>query len=154
MDDWKLPWAGGCRCGALRFAITAPPLLASICHCRGCQKMSGSAFSTTLTVPIAGFAVTQGETVIGGLHGDEAHHHHCGHCLSWVFTRPGQDFGFVNVRATLLDEAGWFVPYVETQTAEKLQWAVTPAQRSYERFPPFEEWQALAEEYAQAGVRP
>ena len=154
MDEWKLPWEGGCRCGGLRFRIDAPPLLASICHCRGCQRMSASTFSTTLTIPSAGFAVTQGEAVVGGLHAEEVHHYHCGHCKSWVFTRPGQDLGFVNVRATMLDEPGWFVPYVETQTAEKLPWVSTPAQRSYERFPPFEEWQALSAEYAQHGARP
>ena len=154
MDEWKLPWAGGCRCDALRFEINAPPLLAGVCHCRGCQKMTAGAFSTTLTVPSAGFALTQGEAVIGGLHGDDVHHYHCGHCKSWVFTRPGQDMGFVNVRATLLDEAGWFVPFVETQIAEKLPWVSTPAQRSYERFPPFEEWQGLSEEYARRGARP
>ena len=154
MDDWKLPWAGGCRCGALRFAITAAPMLASVCHCHGCQRMSASAFSTTLTVPSGGFALTQGEAVLGGLHGADVHHYHCGHCKSWMFTRPDQDFGFVNVRATMIDEAGWFVPFVETQTAEKLPWVTTPAVRSYDRFPPFEEWQALAGEYAERGVRP
>ena len=46
------------------------------------------------------------------------------------------------------------MPFVETQTAEKLPWVVTPAVRSYDRFPPFEEWQALAEEYAKVGMRP
>lgn len=154
MDEWKLPWTGGCRCGRLRFEITASPLLSSVCHCRGCQRMSASAFSTTLTIPTAGFRLVEGDPVIGGLHGDDARHHHCGYCLGWVFTRPGQDLGFVNVRATLLDEAGWFMPFVETQTAEKLPWVSTPAQHSYEHFPPFEEWQGLAEDYAGRGVRP
>jgi hypothetical protein len=154
MDDWKLPWTGGCRCGRLRFTIGAPPMLAGVCHCRGCQRMSASAFSTTLTVPAAGFRVSEGEPVIGGLHGDEAHHYHCGYCKSWVFTRPEQDLGFVNVRATPLDEAGWFAPFVETQTAEKLAWVTTPAQHSFERFPSFEEWAGLAEDYARRGARP
>ena len=154
MNEWKLPWEGGCRCGGLRFRINAPPMLASVCHCRGCQRMSASAFSTTLTIPDQSFEVTEGEPVIGGMHADEVRHHHCGQCHSWVFTRPGQDLGFVNVRATLLDEAGWFVPFVETQTAEKLPWARTPARHSYERFPPFEEWQGLAEDYAKSGARP
>lgn len=129
-------------------------MLAGVCHCRGCQRMSASAFSTTLTVPAAGFEVTHGKPVVGGLHGDDAHHYHCGYCMSWVFTRPGQNLGFVNVRATLLDEADWFVPFVETQTAEKLPWAVTPARHSYERFPDYEEWAGLAEDYARHGARP
>ncbi len=31
MDDWKLPWEGGCRCGNVRLRVTAPPLLAMAC---------------------------------------------------------------------------------------------------------------------------
>ncbi len=152
MDDWKLPWAGGCRCDALRFEITEPPMLASVCHCRGCQRMSASAFSTTLTVPESGFAVTAGETAIGGLHGEDIRHHHCSRCLGWVFTRT--PMGFVNVRATMLDDAGWFVPFVEVQTAEKLPWAEVPAEFSYERFPSYEEWGELAAAFVERGARP
>ena len=71
MDEWKLPWEGGCRCGAVRIRVTKPPLLAMACHCTGCQRMSASAFSLTLTLPADGFAVTRGEPVIGGLQGDD-----------------------------------------------------------------------------------
>ena len=87
MDDWKLPWEGGCRCGAVRIRVTKPPLLTAACHCTGCQRMSASAFSLTLSVPADGFEVIEGEPVIGGLHGPQAHHYHCDRCKSWMFTR-------------------------------------------------------------------
>ena len=61
MDDWKLPWAGGCRCDRVRIEVTKPPMLAGACHCSGCRKMTASAFSLTLTIPSDGFAVTAGE---------------------------------------------------------------------------------------------
>ena len=65
----------------------------------------------TLTLPCAGFMVVAGEPGIGGLHGAR-HSYHCGRCMSWVFTRPsGMDF--INVCATMLDDARWFAPYVE-----------------------------------------
>jgi hypothetical protein len=35
---------GGCACGAVRHRLTAPPLIVHACHCRDCQKMTGSAF--------------------------------------------------------------------------------------------------------------
>src|SRR5260370_24713374 len=35
---------GGCACGAVRYRLTAPPLIVHACHCRDCQKQSGSAF--------------------------------------------------------------------------------------------------------------
>lgn len=109
--------------------------------------MTASAFSTTLVMPSPGFAVTEGETVIGGAHGDDAHHHHCDWCKSWVFTAPAQDMGFVNVRATLLDDPSWFRPWMETQTAEKLPWAQTGAAKSFARFPAMDAYQGLIAEY-------
>lgn len=154
MDDWKLPWEGGCRCGAVRLRVTAPPLLASACHCTGCQKMSASAFTLTLSIPSEGFEVTQGETVTGGLRGPQVHHHHCDACKSWVFTRvEGMDF-FVNLRATMLDDHGWFAPFVEVWTSEKLPWAETGAVHSFAAQPEMDAYQGLIADYQQRGARP
>ena len=142
-----LPIEGGCRCGRVRFRLTEAPWMETVCHCRGCQRMTASAFSTTLIMPVGGFAVIAGETVIGGIHGDEAHHHHCDWCKGWVFTTPAADLGFVNVRATLLDDAGWFAPWAEIQTAEMLPWAKTGAVKSFERFPAMGDYQDLIAAY-------
>ncbi|MGH8742351.1 MAG: GFA family protein, partial [Burkholderiales bacterium] len=35
---------GGCVCGAVRYRVKAAPVRASICHCRNCQRRTGSAF--------------------------------------------------------------------------------------------------------------
>jgi hypothetical protein len=137
---------GGCRCGRLRVRIDAPPLITIACHCTGCQRMSASAFSLSAAIPSDAFAVTRGEPVVGGLHG-ATRHYFCSYCMSWMFTRPeGLDW-FVNLRPTMLDDPGWFEPFVETMTIEKLPWAVTPAVHSFERFPAFEEWDMLTKEY-------
>jgi hypothetical protein len=152
-DEWKLPWEGGCRCGQTRVRITAPPLLAGACHCTGCQRMTASAFSLSIAVPSQGFEVILGEPVIGGLHGP-TRHFFCARCLSWMFTRPEGMDAFVNVRASVLDDRAWFVPYVEFWTSEKLPWASTPAKRSYAREPEYTEFETLLRGYAQEGARP
>ena len=100
--DWDLPWEGGCRCGRVRIRVTAPPMLAAACHCTGCQTMSASAYSMSLAIPAAGFAVIAGEPVTGGLHG-ASRHLFCGWCMSWMFTRPEGVQEFVNVRPSMLD---------------------------------------------------
>ena len=65
----KTTQEGGCRCGQVRIKMTAPPFLTMACHCTGCQRMTGSAFSLSAAYPSNAFSVTQGEPVIGGLHG-------------------------------------------------------------------------------------
>ncbi len=148
MPSINLPIEGSCRCGEVRLKISAPPLVTMACHCRGCQKMSASAFSCSAAIPSEGFEVTAGEPVIGGAHGDQTHHYHCPRCKSWLFTRPvGMDW-FVNVRPTMLDDASWFAPYVETYTSTGFAWARTGAARSFPEFPPLEAYRELVEEYS------
>jgi hypothetical protein len=127
--------------------ITAAPFITTACHCKGCQRMSSSAYSLSVAVPSERFAVTQGEPVIGGLHGP-LQHYFCPYCMSWMFTRPPGMEWFVNVRSSLLDEAERFAPFIETCTKEKLSWAKTPAVHSYESFPSLEEFPKLIEAYA------
>jgi hypothetical protein len=152
MDDWNLPWEGGCRCGGVRIRVTAPPLVTIACHCTGCQRMSSSAFSLSAAIPDEGFEVTQGEPVFGGLHGP-TRHYFCPNCMSWMFTRPeGMDW-FVNLRPTMLDAPSWFEPLIETFTSERLPWAVTGAVHSYPGVPPLEAFEGLIDEYAARGPR-
>jgi len=149
MTKWTLPMEGGCRCNKVRLRIDAAPLLSLACHCTGCQRMSASAFSLSLAVPAEGFQVTAGEPVLGGLKRDQ--HYFCPHCLSWMFTRPiGFDW-FVNVRAPVLDDHGWYAPFVETWTSEKLPWARTGAQHSYERLPEMSDFEMLMRAFAGHG---
>lgn len=133
--------------------ITAPPMLTMACHCLGCQRMTASAFSLSLFLPDSGFEVTEGEPVIGGLHGPDRHFH-CEHCKSWLFTRPSGLAGFVNVRATMLDEHRWYAPFVETCTDEALPWAKTGATHSFPSIPAPDVWGPIVEEFARAGAHP
>ena len=52
---------GGCQCGAVRFALSAPPSKVSICHCRMCQKASGAPFASLAEIERADFAWTRGQ---------------------------------------------------------------------------------------------
>ena len=42
---------GGCACGNVRYECSERPLVQMICHCRDCQRASGSAFAASLVVP-------------------------------------------------------------------------------------------------------
>ena len=36
---------GGCLCGSVRYRTVGDPIMATICHCKFCQRRTGSAFS-------------------------------------------------------------------------------------------------------------
>ena len=44
-------YLGGCACGKVRYECTEKPLVQLICHCRDCQRASGSAFGAFVFVP-------------------------------------------------------------------------------------------------------
>ncbi|MGH0029335.1 MAG: GFA family protein [Myxococcota bacterium] len=45
------PFEGGCSCGSVRYRCDAPPFVTYTCHCRDCQRATGSAFATCCQVP-------------------------------------------------------------------------------------------------------
>jgi hypothetical protein len=42
---------GGCLCGAVRYWTTVEPLTSTVCHCRDCQRFTGSAFAAVAYIP-------------------------------------------------------------------------------------------------------
>ncbi|OPA89470.1 GFA family protein [Pseudomonas sp. FP597] len=152
MSVETLPQAGSCRCNRVRFSVSQAPVITMACHCTGCQKMTSSAFSLSALFAADAFTVTQGCPVVGGLHGLDRHYC-CSHCMSWLFTRPHGIDEFVNVRATLLDNAHDYVPFMETWTCEKLPWAVTPAVEHFAQLPEPHDFARLMQAYAQLQAR-
>ena len=43
-DNRDFPVEGGCTCRAVRYRMTTRPLFVHCCHCRWCQRETGSAF--------------------------------------------------------------------------------------------------------------
>jgi hypothetical protein len=139
---------GGCRCEAIRIRATQPPVMTMACHCRGCQRMSSSAYSLSALFLSVGFEVTKGEPVLGGLRGSDAQHFFCLSCMTWMFTRPVPMPELVNVRPTMFDDPTWFAPYIETYAKNRLPWAKTSAVHAFEEFAPPESYGRLMQEFA------
>ncbi|MFN8644667.1 MAG: GFA family protein [Candidatus Binatia bacterium] len=51
---------GSCLCGAVAFAIDAPPLFARNCHCGRCRRARSAAHASNLAVPADGLRITRG----------------------------------------------------------------------------------------------
>jgi hypothetical protein len=51
---------GSCLCGAVAYAIEAPPVLARNCHCGRCRRGRSAAYAANLFVPADGIRFTRG----------------------------------------------------------------------------------------------
>jgi hypothetical protein len=54
---------GGCTCGSVRYRLNAAPMMVHCCHCRWCQRETGSGFVINAIVETSNLEVT-GETVM------------------------------------------------------------------------------------------
>jgi len=57
----RLPLTGGCNCGAITFEVTAPLVGASYCHCKRCQRRSGTAASASAHPAPGSFHIVSGQ---------------------------------------------------------------------------------------------
>jgi len=53
--------AGGCLCGAVRYEVNAPALSSGYCHCRICQKFTGSTMCAYTAFPASSVRFTGAE---------------------------------------------------------------------------------------------
>ena len=155
MEDWNLPWDGGCRCGQVRLKVTKPPLLTGACHCTGCQTMSASAYSLTLTVPADGFEVTKGEPVLGGLKSAGSHHYPLPR-LHQLDVHPRRGLRLVRQSAPVRRSTSMAGsrPCSKSGRARSCPGPRHRAKHSYESTPEIADWQMLIQAYAAEGARP
>ncbi len=100
---------GGCYCGAIRYEITAEPIVRAQCHCRECQYFSGGAPSPFLLIPKSGFAITMGrpQTFARSDIESPVTRQFCGTCGTLIVNQSRDGTGMV-VRAGTLDDPTWF----------------------------------------------
>ena len=108
-------FTGGCLCGAVRYAADAEPLFVGICHCRNCQRASGTAFATAIGIPEAALAVTGTVKTFTdrGESGKAMQRRFCPDCGSSLFAVAEAMPGAVMVLAGTLDDPSWVQPAVE-----------------------------------------
>src|SRR5213593_3865865 len=56
-----LPLTGGCNFGAVRFEVTEPLVRASYCHCKRCQRRTGTAASAQAHPAPGTFRIVAGQ---------------------------------------------------------------------------------------------
>lgn len=119
---------GGCNCGAVRFEISEPLAEARYCHCRRCQRRSGSAASATATLRPGSCRIVSGADQLvrwnpGGGVRDKVF---CGTCGSALFIQwPGED-DVLGVRLGSFDSDPGVRPSYRQFVAYAAAWEAIP----------------------------
>ena len=131
--------SGGCLCGFVRYHSTGSPLRRFLCHCRDCQRASGSAFHFGVSVPKAGFKVLAGEPAVHRGTADSGRavaRFFCPRCGSGLWNEIELRPELVALRAGTLDDPGLVPPTYEVFARGKAAWLQTPGLISHEAMTP------------------
>lgn len=134
----KLPFTGGCMCGAIRYECSAKPIFMGNCHCRDCQQATGTAFVAAILVPRQ--AVTIAGNVkyydVTGGSGQIFSRGFCPNCGSRLFGKPARP-EFLGIMAGSLDDPSWFRPMFDFHVASAQPWdCMNPDLPKFSKSPP------------------
>lgn len=134
----NIPFTGGCTCGAVRYECRAKPIVMGNCHCRDCQKATGTAFSAGMLVPHDTVTIV-GEVKYYDVKGDSGgivSRGFCPICGSRLFSKPPVH-ELMGIMAGSLDEPNWFQPSMDGYTASAQPWDyMNPDLPKYAKMPP------------------
>ena len=131
---------GGCLCGAVRYESAGDPLFSLHCHCRDCQRASGTAYVAAMRVPAAGFRVTQGAPKRYASTSDAGHtvtRSFCGDCGSPLYIQVSARPDIIGIRVGTLDDASGFRADADIFVNSAQPWDhMDPALPKYATYPP------------------
>jgi len=112
---------GGCHCGAIRYALSAPPTASMICHCRTCQRISGAPVVAWLTVKPTEFAITKGKPKRYASSAKIERQFCCG-CGAQLTYRRITNKSYIDVATATLDEPNAFPPSHHSWLSHDIVW--------------------------------
>jgi len=106
MAEPTLPMTGGCMCGGVRFELSEPLLGSLFCHCKRCQRRTGTGVSTSALTAPGSYRTVAGEELVGTWDpGDGGYvKAFCSRCGSQLFTTNPENPEILAIRMGALDD--------------------------------------------------
>jgi hypothetical protein len=123
------PYTGGCQCGSVRYVLTAEPIRLVACHCKECQRQSGSAFGMSMLVKQDSLTVT-GPTKQFTRIADSGNANtgvFCRECGVRIHHIPGYVEGVRVLKPRTLDDTSWLRPEFFVWMKSARGWVPVPA---------------------------
>ena len=135
----NLPMEGGCQCEAIRYKISAEPVVTYVCHCTVCQTQSGSAFGLAARFRKEHFELKRGELanfIRPGTQGNFLTNSFCKECGTRIHHVPNRFPDLISLKPGTLDDTSWLNPTFHTFTRSAQPWVVIPGNvPSFEAMP-------------------
>src|SRR6202049_4077036 len=96
----------GCLCSNLRYAADSEPIFSAVCHCKTCQKQTGTAFRVVVAVPLPAVSIQGSPNTYTrtGDSGQQVVNRFCPHCGSTVVIEPAALTDTAIIPAGTLDD--------------------------------------------------
>lgn len=116
---------GSCLCGSLNYTCNSDSLFTAVCHCKACQKSTGSAFSVVMGVKkddltITGDTLRTYESV--GESEKETYRHFCSKCGSTIMAEMASRPGLACIKAGTLDRPSELSPQLHVYWRDHQKW--------------------------------
>ncbi|WP_425476818.1 GFA family protein [Dyella psychrodurans] len=116
---------GQCLCGAVQYQSTGPALFSVICHCRDCQRASGTGGVPVMGVSRSSFSFrgpAKHSRVCGGS-GLPSDRYFCSECGCLLFGMPSAYPDLVSIYVGSLNDSASFSPTDALFIAQRPRWA-------------------------------
>lgn len=120
---------GGCACGAVRYRLDDAPLFVHCCHCRDCQRQTGSAFVLNALIEAVRAPLLAGAPRPWRMPTDSGRPHdilRCPQCQTALWSEYGGRPEIRFIRVGTLDDPAALRPDVHIYTRSKQPWIVLP----------------------------
>ena len=130
---------GHCLCGAVTFSVHGQPNGMGQCHCKDCQRASGTghmslAFFKREDVKITGATRSFASTADSG---NINTRHFCPTCGGRVYGENSARPGFMGISVGAFDDNAWFKPQRVVYIKDRPDWDVTATDiPNFEKMPP------------------
>jgi hypothetical protein len=124
-------YTGGCTCRSIRYRLIDKPMFIHCCHCRWCQRETGTAFALNALIESDRVELISGAVQIidtPSNSGKGQRISRCPTCQVALWSNYGGGGDLVRfVRVGTLDEPDLWPPDVHIFTQSRQQWVILPA---------------------------
>ncbi len=131
MREIPTTFTGGCACGAVRYECSSAPVSMVNCHCRDCQRATGTGANPGVIVAASALEVSgEPQTYTSASpDGRWVSRAFCAACGSPLWSQDEDSEQVIAIKAGSLDDPSWFAPRIDLWVSRAQPWVAMDPER-------------------------